>query len=938
MVNCILSRLVSIFRNMAVVHNSKTNSLKEETMRNQITIALALLLTACGGGGSSDSTPPPAPTTKAPAFEIVGSTSINEQQPVQLSAQVSYPSSTGNLTIEWSQPNEQSIELNTDSLDASFTSPVVLLSEGQRVLTFSAKITDASTQKSTTDDIEIIVSAVNDAPQVNVENYSIAENKTATLTATAIDTDGEISSYAWQALDDSGVVITNNDSVNASFTAPNVTAPTPFKFSVTATDNEGASSTEQLVVTINPVVTGFVVVDTVVGATVSIKSIIGEPWLVLADNPTDYEGMYAIEVPFSLNNGYAVTASGGQVNNLDFDGTLTSICFAEDKVSCNVTPLTSLIDEMIKYKVEYGAQVNKTTKEDAINTLYNEFAIEEIEEDPFITSISTADFNVTNIRATITSEGFDTWLKGVIGYYTNSPTGYDISKITEFFPNIAAPQIVNSFVMTYNGEDIGAIASLNEKRTLSLVADYQHLFIEDFDVNTATVEHVWSFAEAENVTGISFSELQTKETTLVLGSVDEDTDIKITLATKVTTVDGNEYIDSITKTFTILNNLTTDNTPPEISHSAPQIVASNSQVVLTTTVNDFEDDLSDQDDKVTTYHWQQVFDQDENSPTVTIANDDTLTPSFTAPSVESTTTLTFLLTATDSGNDDGLGELVTSLSVDVFVQPAIIVKAQQLNDTGITLCGNYAFDGTLVHDNKVACDDQTHPDEIPAGQDALYGRDADPQLNDDADGYQGFSYTKLDAQGNPLAADAEQWSCTQDNVTGLIWEVKTSSSSTTDIHGAQHKANWYNSDHLTNGGSHLDILVNPEKFTGKEVYDLNCNSELELCMNSEQIISKVNTESQLCGFTDWRLPTGKELISLINYSKTNPMIDTRFFPNTVDNSAFLTSDTSPVPGFAEDGAGVYTLHTSFITGETVNIKKRYANMAFRLVRKGSAQQ
>ncbi len=73
------------------------------------------------------------------------------------------------------------------------------------------------------------------------------------------------------------------------------------------------------------------------------------------------------------------------------------------------------------------------------------------------------------------------------------------------------------------------------------------------------------------------------------------------------------------------------------------------------------------------------------------------------------------------------------------------------------------------------------------GQDAQVGRDADQSTstNNDADGRRGFNFTKIGADGKALViqnqawsnTDLEtagsKWSCVKDNVTGLIWEVKT---------------------------------------------------------------------------------------------------------------------------------------------------------------------
>jgi hypothetical protein len=46
----------------------------------------------------------------------------------------------------------------------------------------------------------------------------------------------------------------------------------------------------------------------------------------------------------------------------------------------------------------------------------------------------------------------------------------------------------------------------------------------------------------------------------------------------------------------------------------------------------------------------------------------------------------------------------------------------------------------------------------------------------------------------------------------------------------------------------------------------------------------------LGGYYDWRLPSKKELISIVNYGTNFPAIDTTFFPNT--NSSFYWSSTT----------------------------------------------
>ena len=131
-----------------------------------------------------------------------------------------------------------------------------------------------------------------------------------------------------------------------------------------------------------------------------------------------------------------------------------------------------------------------------------------------------------------------------------------------------------------------------------------------------------------------------------------------------------------------------------------------------------------------------------------------------------------------------------------------------------------------------------------------FGEDSDYSRNPQ-------SYTKLGAGGVVLpdtATIADGWVMTKDNVTGLIWEVKTDDSSIND------KDNTYTFD-------------------------------------STSFISGVNNEN-FGGFNDWRMPTVKELSTILNSGTWYPGINITFFPNTV--SSYYWSSTTYV-GPSGDG-------------------------------------
>ena len=174
----------------------------------------------------------------------------------------------------------------------------------------------------------------------------------------------------------------------------------------------------------------------------------------------------------------------------------------------------------------------------------------------------------------------------------------------------------------------------------------------------------------------------------------------------------------------------------------------------------------------------------------------------------------------------------------VILTPCFCAMAGSVPDTGQTKCYNDSV--------EITC---------PEPGEDFYGQDAQYQLNPP-------SFTKLDAQGNDLPNTANSWVMVRDNVTGLIWENKRDMDgnifSYSNTHDADNSYTWYDSNPDTNGGD----AGNPGD--GRD---------------TEDFIHALNSDN-FGGFSDWRLPTTEELLSIVDYERYDPSIDTTYFPNT----------------------------------------------------------
>jgi Protein of unknown function (DUF1566) len=240
--------------------------------------------------------------------------------------------------------------------------------------------------------------------------------------------------------------------------------------------------------------------------------------------------------------------------------------------------------------------------------------------------------------------------------------------------------------------------------------------------------------------------------------------------------------------------------------------------------------------------------------------------------------------------------------ISLLVCVSLPALAADFNDTGITFCGD---DITNVADcATVAINGGSHP-----RQDARYGRDVAAmagQVTKVGGGEAGFDFTALDVSGLPTTpgSSATPHPCTRDNVTGLVWEVKSADGGLRD---QKWTYSWYDSVYLYNG---YQSATTNCKTTGR--------------CDTEKFVADVNV-SALCGFSNWRMPTTNELQGIVHYGRITPAIDPLYFPNTL-SSVFWSG--SPDTSYWSDAWLV-----SFVNGNT-NAGSQSSGNHVRLVRSG----
>ena len=200
----------------------------------------------------------PAPLTNNPPTANAGpDQTAAPGAGVTLSGSGTDPNSDA-LTYSWSQVSGPAVSLGgASSPTVSFTAPPVSVDTN---LIFRLTVNDGRGGVAS-DDVNVLVhvsAPVNHPPIANAgADQTVAPSATVTVRCSSTDPDGDVLTRSWSQISGPTVSLQGATTAAATFTAPPVTTSTVLGFRLTVNDGKGGTSSDDVIVTVNPGTTGL---------------------------------------------------------------------------------------------------------------------------------------------------------------------------------------------------------------------------------------------------------------------------------------------------------------------------------------------------------------------------------------------------------------------------------------------------------------------------------------------------------------------------------------------------------------------------------------------------------------------------------------------------------------------------------------------------------
>ena len=526
------------------------------------------------------------------------------------------------VSYKWQQVSSADIELtDSQSSSTSFTAPEV---DATTTLEFQLTVTDDDGATATA---TVTITVENNEPPTAEAGAAqvVVEGNSVTLDgSSSSDSDGSIVSYSWEQTSGDQVALANSASVTTSFTAPEVDTSTNLDFQLTVTDDDGASATDTVIITVEN----------------------NEP--PIADAGIDQ----------TVVEGSSVTLDGS--NSGDSDGSIVSYSWEqvsglEIGLSNSATATASFTAPEVTSDTTYQFQLTVTDDDGASATDTVSITVENNE--PPIADAGE-DQNV-KISASVSLDGSDSDdSDGTIVSYSwrqISGTEVELTNADQDIASFTAPDAETTleFELTVTDND-GTSASDSVLVNVALnVAPVANAGADQSVSAGSAVSLNGSGSSDSDGTIVSYSWRQISGTEVELTNADQDIasftapDAETTLEFELTVIDDSSASSSDRVLINVSANLA-----PIANAGANQSVTSGS------TVNLNGSDSSDSDGSITSYSWTQI----DGDITVDLLNASSAIASFTAPAVSISTVLQFQLSVSDDLGATGTDTVTVTIS------------------------------------------------------------------------------------------------------------------------------------------------------------------------------------------------------------------------------------------------------------------------------------
>ena len=141
-----------------------------------------------------------------------------------------------------------------------------------------------------------------------------------------------------------------------------------------------------------------------------------------------------------------------------------------------------------------------------------------------------------------------------------------------------------------------------------------------------------------------------------------------------------------------------------------------------------------------------------------------------------------------------------------------------------------------------------------------------------------IKYVKKSNSGDILPDSATEWACVEDVENGLIWEVK----SDTGVQDTNNSYSWFEPN----------MTEAPQGIAdgGRCSGEADCDTHAYVALLNER---------NYCGYSNWRLPTRDEMLSIVSYDSNAPVkINTEYFPDALPSWYWTASSNENHPDHA----------------------------------------